>query len=107
MWEIVLRCITTGKIHRVPNSYTPSLDKREVVFWQGPDDNQKSPYRVISWKWMGHAAELVKMPSKYNEYTRIADDFLLSLDFPEDWKDEIRKLSENGKFKSRSDDSAS
>ena len=87
MYTIIIRSIQTGEVFRLEDSYTPSLKKKAVVYWQSPKDDRPRRYKIVAWKWQGN----VEYKSRRSKLVDIADHFLMSLNFPPDWKDEILK----------------
>ena len=88
MYQIIVRNIRSGEVHRIEEAYTPSLKKGAKVFGALPGEEKKTWMKIIAWKWTGDEP----VNSRREIAENIADSFLLFLDFPQEFKDEILKL---------------
>ena len=91
MYRVLLRNIVTGKKGWFDKCYlNGKLERNKIVFWQGPDDNSKQKYKIISWQWQGF--DKFKSPKEV-AIEKYAQKALLSLDIPAEWREELLKYS--------------
>ena len=86
MYRFLLRNIKTGTKDWHDNCYYNGKPKSKDIVFVGPD---KTKMKIIAWKWQGtEPYENKKKPLFY----KIATDFLMELDLPEEWKIELDYL---------------
>lgn len=98
MYRVLLRNVLTGKKQWFDHCFTPKkMERGALIFWKGPDDEMRTKYKIISWKWEGKQPPFISGLAKHQLVQKEVDRILRS--FNNNELHSILNDLDNGVFK--------
>ena len=95
MYRFLLRNVVTGEKKWWDNCYFNgklNYDKKQTILWQSPEDEVKTKYKILAWKWQGVDKYI---PTKLKAIHNFAVKSLTDLDIPDEWRQDLQEYGKN------------
>ena len=88
MYKVFLRNVVTGQKKWWDKCcMNAAMEKGKIIYWQSPEDEEITTYKIIAFEWQEQPKKDVIW--KHAAFDKVATEFLLDLDIPDTWREEL------------------